>query len=690
MRNEETLVNASREHLNRFIDDLRKELVLTKMHLSEANSQIRTLMERLGYSEKSAESLRQDLVKQQEMEAALKKGFEKALSIKEREIEGLKLIIEEKGKSSRKLAERIHAQSLITETEKKNLRAEHDLINSLRKEILKLGSQNSELESMNKRIAEEFNIVLKRRDDEVRKLKSLIDAKDGLIERMSFEYNKQIAESKKQRAEERIPVAESRGSHEMLNAEIVKLRMFNHELGSANREVSSELGKLRNAMEVEVSELRKMVSDKENILERLSDEYSSQISAKDEQIANLNKMIKKNVTDLTNAEKYRALLKLAEEESKNLASDYNDSKKQISDLKAVIGQKDSILMEEARRFEEFAAELNKRTDERINEVVMEFAGRELKMRVELESARAKLSEQETFLAAKQKEIDSALDNFASATNRILGFKGTETDYLLRQKEIADFQKQLDLRAEQLSTKEVEVKGVLEGIQTREKALSDKEREISNLLNKVEERTSYLAMVEDAIKKKEELLMMQQQAFQKELAVFEQSGFEFKEIRKEEELNAVPTPVPETKSEKAPKQIVDKKPQPKILRILKPKQVSIKKEEIITKAEILPPPPAIPPMETSEFFEPTAETKTIKESEIPSKIFREGLPSREELFGKDREGFSEIDEISSIIEVARSHGDSDDAIKSSLINSGYSKDRIEEAFRKLPVRILNTK
>ncbi len=167
-------------------------------------------------------------------------------------------------------------------------------------------------------------------------------------------------------------------------------------------------------------------------------------------------------------------------------------------------------------------------------------------------------------------------------------------------------------------------------------------------------------------------------------------YEFKEIKEEKVERKQPEPIVVQKPKPMPRKVVASQPAPKfevqkaeapprILKILNPRQV-------ITR-DVLEAP--LPPVSV-EKTQPVQVSDSVLESvpiQIPARnILVKPAPvqetSHEALFGKEREGFSEIDEITSMIEIAKMHGDADDTIKKSLVSSGYNKEKVELAFKKI--------
>ncbi len=549
---------ASREQLNRFIDDLRKELVLNRMQVAESARQVKSLMSRLEAAESSAESLRSNLAERDQLEAQLRSEFEKHVLIKEAELARIRQLVAEKDASIRSL-------SRIPEPVQDN------------------SGLVAELEDINRSLAAEMEARLAEKTRQLEKLQS-------------------------------------------------------------------------------------MVEKKEMLLEKLSAEFRGHLAAKDSQIKSLNGLLRKNTLDFSSAEKYRSLARISEDASR-LASEENAGlKSELAEAQKAIAMRDSAIRDEAARFAEFSAELGRKSDERIQELVKEFSEKEIALKIELETVRARAAEQEIEASAKQKEIDLAIDSFVSVSQKVLSFKTPDAMAAYREKEVSDLKKLLDQRAEQLSIKEAELKGVLQDIAVRERALSGRERELNSLLRKAEEKADLVAGSESEIRRSEKILLLQQQAFQKQMAMLEEIGYEFKELKPKVEMKE-PAPIMSQKVEEVLVQkplkqelTVPVQQSPRILKILKPKPFILK--ETIEA----PVPPAVPVGLSSE----------------PVKIPAQGIEVKapHELFGRDRDGFPEMEELVSMIEVARSHGDSDEAIKASLVASGYDLEKVELAFRKI--------
>ena len=581
---------ASREHLNKFIDDLRKELVLNRMHLSEANRRVKELVERLNESERNAEALRQSMQNQEQAGMQLKQEFQKRLLFKDSELSALR-------SSMRKSGDAGHIKN--------------DGRAVLLEENARLLSSNAALESAQRSLSEEFRKQLARSESD----------------------NKKMAE---------------------------------------------------------------FIEHKESLISQLKSQYESQIAAKTEQVQSLNSQLRRNLDAVLQAEKLKGSLQILQESHHMLQVQYDATSNELAEAKRLLGQKEALLNDNAQQFENFTAEISRRNDGRIKDLVGELSEKELKLKLELEVAKNKLSEQEAMVAAKQKEIDAALDNFALASQHILSFKGGETlQAFMKEHELKELEKKLQSSTAEIAGREDELKTVLNEITIKEKGLSDRESQINLLMRKLEDRTESFTSAESALQGREQILMMQQQAFQKELAVLEQSGFEFREVKKEEPLETHPAFIEQPIAVAKPLAVKDKevtveKPRimkmhrnitaqpiirqaPEVTEAIQAKPVALEMPlppaaNVAVESKILPPPP-----QDMDFFSPVKSASPEKQ-----------VLNHEETFGSDREGYSEVEEISSMVEIAKSHGDSEDTIRNSLLNSGYAKEKIDKALGKIKV------
>ncbi|MBI2142055.1 hypothetical protein HYU15_01020, partial [Candidatus Woesearchaeota archaeon] len=199
--------------------------------------------------------------------------------------------------------------------------------------------------------------------------------------------------------------------------------------------------------------------------------------------------------------------------------------------------------------------------------------------------------------------------------------------------------------------------------------------------------------EDSSERKEQILLRQQEAFNRELQALEAAGSRLMTVESELEsqlampvnqpaaLPQIPvsSPAPLTPSSTPiPAQTLplsrEAPQQPESIEALAPSQQKIimpdeiKPEKAKAKGLTETERAAKPKQHTSGIYPPTAQEK----------------PAGEPTMNLEAQtlGYSEVEEAMSMIDVALQHGESIEQIKNSLLSSGYSKENVEKALKKM--------
>ncbi|MBN2454300.1 hypothetical protein JXB11_02015 [Candidatus Woesearchaeota archaeon] len=524
-------------------------------------------------------------------------------------------------------------------------------------------SQKTISDELNRQLAvkereiEHLVLILSKKEEETRKLSSQLEAKsaaeESYVSRLKEALLKKDTANKDTflRLTEQLSLKDEEIRH--LRGELFEKRRRSSETFSAPSIDQSELKLLNRRLAEKNNELRRLESsylEQDRSNQKIIRQLRQQLNTSGDEIGQLKmffnqeagraKTLEKEM-DKQLAEKDAEIEDLSRQLRAGTSPETKGTKK-ITELKQLLKVKsesfESLESEHEKLRQENKSLLrkldsNKRfaeESEKHYQKLLEELGREHQRRVK--ELVAKSSEKESELRAEIEKLKVRLH---------------ENDSLFAEKEekIDDALKEFSMRYEQLLRMRSAGEHVLP-----DPGRIKEEAKIKELLAEAETRVKAVIEKESALERREQILHKQQDAITQQLDVLKAAGFEIgrtKEFLKKK-LEEVELPKKQAKPKierMAP--VVEEFP------LKAPEPVKQK----ISQAGILPP------------EKPKAFT--------PHKAADEGA-----FFSAD--GYSELDEIRSVIEVGLQHGDSVEQIKKSLVGSGYPKEQVEKAARELSV------
>jgi hypothetical protein len=332
--------------------------------------------------------------------------------------------------------------------------------------------------------------------------------------------------------------------------------------------------------------------------------------------------MRKQLTEL------KQLLRVKEASYKELQADFSKLKEQNMHLLRKLETSKKFVNESEANYHKLLDEINAQHQEKIKEIIQRNSENEAKLHAEIETLKAKLQEKEILLAEKGGKIDEVLKEFSLRYKQLLQLRdlGGESEHL-----------------EELRN------------------LKEREEKLKSLLKEAESRVQKAIEKEAAIERREQLLLREQEALNKQLDILKAAGLEIGKTKEylKKKLSEVEAPTPTTtKTEKPPKietmaSVLEEVPAEEAVEIPKPELAEVVEAEEVSVAK-----------EKRPLFDPKK-----KEEDKGEEFFNPA-------------SYSELDEIKSMIDVALQQGDSIQQIKKSLIDSGYSKANVEKALQQI--------
>lgn len=430
----------------------------------------------------------------------------------------------------------------------------------------------------------------------------------------------------------------------------------------------------------EISKLKNIIIERDGLRSKLVADFEQELMQKEIELKQLRAEARKSEKEI-DSEKVKLRVELKEIANKQLLQELSKlkdeellAKKRLRDqekaLTAQLREKDELLAEQEQRYRELLDVSRKRNEERSKQLVRESAERELATRAEAEKLGVIVAEQKALLSEKEQQVEDAIKEFSIKSNALLSLK---------------------------AGKEIEEIPPIANLRRREREMADKEKDLLELVRQTEDRVADVTRREKEMSLKEELLLREQESLKKELEILEQAGIEIGNAREDLargqiELAKRPATQPIAPVEAA---VAQQQPITKLInarKLTKKEKAALAREKAraITDAKlakkqaqlkqlrapklIAAEKPATLPAKIAlikQKIETTPRTPFDEEKERHRK-------EAEAMFSGERDGFSEMEEIMSLVDIAIQHGDTLEKIKNSLASSGYAKDNIEKA------------
>ncbi len=653
------------------------------IQISDKEDTIRNLKSAYEESEIHKESL-----------ARLGKGISSEIELSNQEAEFLKRKLKEKQSELSNLAS--HHSKRIRELEALNEQ---------------LNEQMKEKEALDKEISSEYVEQLKQKDEIIRKLlskhdetkdehlklkiKELMSANEKLrehillrdsIERaMSKEFQLQLSEkdetiksllSAHQESEAQkeslarigkgisSEIELSNQEAELLNRklkekqnELTSLTKYYREKEKAYDDIQMQLNERLKQKNTEVTRLKAFIAEREEISQRMEEQLLKEIAEKDSELRLLKKgkHTEKQAEMERQIEHFRQIMKLKEATSKKYYLETLKLKEMQTSIQKELNNEKNHSEGLKTQYEKIITEIKKDNEDSVKSIISDYSNRQIADRTEIEKLKAELNESQSQLRIQKLKIDAAIKEFNMRSQNMMQMREsvkepqkteqTEESEIKSLQELNDYAIKANTIRQALNKREIELNKREAEINLKREQASANQIEVKTMLINVEQQLKDLERREDSLSKREMLLVKQQEAFNKELEALERTGFQSKSNESALEEQIKPEyKIQETKqAEVQPEAKVEEK-----IPIQKPKRIEQQKVQKQTMAK-------------KEEKQPDEKLINLKEQTL---------------------GYSEVDEIISIIDVALQNKDTIEQVTKSLSSSGYSEESIQKALKKI--------
>ncbi|MFH1181836.1 MAG: hypothetical protein V1702_02665 [Candidatus Woesearchaeota archaeon] len=642
--------------------------------------------------DQAAEILRKQLDKSISAQESIHSELKSQLALKEKDIETLKSIILRKNQEVAALSKSLQAKNETDEYYVKRLKeallkkdaANQQIFSSLRQqlsakdeEIRKKGFSSTESSRANEQLLKQLNEHLAQAYEQIDQLKTFVANETARSENLSNVFEKEIAEKeaiiaglqksklnasgnsalaaqleqseRKLKEKEatcrnlQMELAKLRYHHEDVSrqlqekdnmqdypdygtqigvlkmslaekdSEIKRLEAAAFEAHRSNERIARQLNaQLREAYE-EIDQLKHFVTSESVKSSGLEEEFDKQLAEKDARIAELEQSLRESSRPKSSGREtaeLKQLLSVKEESSAALQADLLKLKAQNTNLSRKLETSRKMIAQSEENFAKLAEEINSQHQQRIKDLITKNSVNEAALRSEMEQIKAEMKKKDSLIEAETLKVDDALTQFSVKYQQLLKLRNSE--------------------------------GMVSHVEEIEKSRIEKEN-MSELLKDAEAKLQRAIEREAAVDRREQMIMKEQDAINKQLDLLNAAGFEIGRTKDylKKKLAEVELPAPES-----------------LASVMEEFSTEHVPEEI--RMEIPAPEKLMP-------------VQRLKPAEKP-KLFQ---PKKEEFFNANT--YSEIDELKSVIEIATQQGESLEKVRQSLIDSGYSKASIEKAF-----------
>ena len=765
--------------LNRFVDDLRKELVFNRLKIVNSEKEISSLHAQLNERNREISQLRQHAIDEEkenrniiaelekrinanideinELEALVKKSDKDTLGKKEARLQAV--IDSQEGIIGQKTAEIATLQGLLKAKKGISIDARHQLAKQnidldgikrqlfereqeieglkpsrnvnesavlLKKEVIDktrqidhLREHMSRQEELSQQLTKAFEQQIMRREEEINQLQQAVIDKTNANERLgrqlekSFLAKDETLERIKKRFVEKDEASQQlyRQLTEQLAAKDEETEHLRKLLFKKDDEKDSQRYESRVLeKEKEIFLVKEEIKTRDDELQRLSEQFSRQTEEKNRQIAVMQQFVeekeslKKKLEEQFNrllaeknaeirilkeirkksgvSEKTRQLIEIREKTNTKLQQQIKEKEEAIAHMAEEVMDAQNLAKLQVQRYNELLEEQQKSSHEKMKQAIREHTEKEIMLRNQVSQLASQMAEQAAMLKEKEQnaeqQISLAVKEFQIKAQQMLALKGNAAEIKIE---------------------------IPETILAKQKELAQKEKDVQELLKEAEEKIIELKKKEQEISVKEELLLREQDALKKELEILEEAGMDLRRARAHVETQesapeyelpepAMPEPAPviEEQIEAAVPIPAVRKPAPiKTLPSRKQAKPALKtkqkiKEKKLAKKLMMPAgkhalmKPAALLKKALKAGTPKTSAMQLRKPEPLSQEKQRHIEEANQLFSGEREGFSEQEEIMSIIDMALQNNETAEQIRASLLSSGYSKDAVEKAIR----------
>jgi hypothetical protein len=583
----------------------------------------------------------QELLQSESISGSANARQKEQLLFMEKQVESLKSLVSAKDETVKKLRALLESETVGGSTQLR-----------LKEQLSFMGEQVESLRSL-----------VSEKDVTINKLEEAFDAKCTNVTstlRLELEQKKEELKGLKRmlfEAQRKSPNSSMQVEHgfalkqvEALNQKVSDMNNENQELQRSfieeqklNKSVQERLRSQISSMSLQLEELKSLLIEKEKLLQGLENAFEKRIAAKEEELSELinesrNRPEPRFHRDVDNLKEE---LKIKEQSSQTLSEEVAKQKEQIGILHKRLEERQRIYSESEKAYELIIGRLREQHHARVSSLITESAQKEAAMKAGLESERSRVQNEARLMKEKEKQIEETIVSFTAISEQMLklgtaSLPGEEGSLISAKQE-------LDKKGKELESRELELK---------------------ELLSRAEEKINELKARESVVEGKEQLLFKQQEALNRQLDILNNVGIEIGKSKQylENKLEGIAS-----SSEKDDGQEFELPEFQEMPRAQHMAENKVNEEALHSSIDANKPSKSRPLAENIQL----KPIKSVLKANIPP------LRNEQQELFSEIGGYSETEEIKSIVEVGLQHGNSIDLIKESLIVSGYSRQNIEK-------------
>ncbi len=574
-------------------------------------------------------------------------------------------------------------------------------------EVLAMRHKVAELEGLNRKLRDHILLRDSAERAMVEEYRQQMAQKDELLKALDssklesdsarFSENSALFTTGLQKAQQASSILKAQ--IETKEDEIEKLKQAHDSKEKSYEALCAQLTAQLKERSFEVERLKAFVSQREALYQSVEAELEKEIAKKDallrkhevsrpaEHVIELEEQIahSRQVITLKEAAAKRAFLDSVRLREKN------------SGLEADLKEVKSAFESSKQDYERLLPRLKAESDRSIKALITDYTSREAMLRAENEKLKSEVSRKQLELGEQSRKIDAAITEFRARSDQIIQLRpitqpapepaapdttvqNQTPRHIQTEEQLNDYAKKARALRESLFKKDRELISRENEMKRREEQLSLKDSELNTMLGVVERRFAELQQREESLSRQEQILLKQQEALNKELnSMPEAKPAEMRpaiaSIKAEPEIK---TAKPEPKQR--PKPIV----KPAIIKQAVSKVIEKQPVSVVAQEQPVQQLPKEQPKDRGPLLMEELETvqRIIPIKASSQKVVPAPKQDAEIDLASQSIGYHEVDEIAAMADVALQHNTSVEQIRKSLAASGYSKESIEKAFKKM--------
>ncbi|GEM_PF-6306226 len=699
MEKEETSKQSMQEkHAEKGIDApsgaTNEELVLVKSNLSASRAEINALVRRVSELEGLNSRLREHILLRDSFERSMDKEYKRQLVQQDEVIRKLAALS----------TKDTHASSALAEAKPKALTAGPERQTSHETELQRLADHYRHSSEEHEKLTAHLTWQLNEKNSSIQRLKALTEEE----ELRQGEENRKLSNKLYEK-----------------EAEIRHLTQYYADKEQAYEAVQSQLSDRLKEKNRETERLKSFIAEREELAQKVEEQLQKEIAAKESELSELRhtKNYGKALALQRQLEHSEQIIKLKDSANKKILLELTSSKETGAILSRKLKGEQTHSESLKAQYERIIAAIKTDNERIMKGLIEDYNARVAAAKTETERIRAELSSKESELQIQKHRIDEAIREFGIRAQQVISMRESieplekaatqaatkaaiqasqaaqqatpqqaqEHTATTTKDELDQYAKKVKVLREALYRKDRELTKREAEMKQKEGGLLSRETEVKAMISTAEQRLKELERREDSGDRKEQILLKQQEAFNRELQALEAAGSRLMTVESELESQLTMTArqatpeIPTTAF--APPKAREAPQQPESIAVLEPAPQKIvmaekiKPEATIQKPEPKPikPAPAAMPKATAHAIKPLLPKQQpaymAAASEKP--VGELNINLEEQTLG-----YSEVEEAMSMIDVAMQHKESIEQIKNSLLSSGYSKENVEKAMKRM--------